>query len=159
MNDVVGVSLGFMYQGQHGYNIVLWWLQFGRWYEKPMGRKEELSSDEPVDCKKGVVQILMSKGVMRPLWYTRAPENCTSDPRSKRIGHNNRNEIEVHFWRNDLLHPGVLQRYSHQTERCIPSSHPPWPKEMNNIPQWERFEVVYIWNVATREKCFIPRPE
>lgn len=53
----------------------------------------------------------------------------------------------------------MLEPSNCQTAECIPSCHPPWINEMNNIPRFQEFEVVYGWDVAASARGYMLRLE
>lgn len=89
--------------------------------------------------------------------FMRASRNYTSALRPKRISQTLLGETAVNFWRFGLRHVDMLEHSNYQTARCPLSFHLPQTNDMNNIPRFQRFEVVYGLDIAARGRCLILR--
>lgn len=76
--------------------------------KRPVGRK-----------RRGVVQKQCFEVKMKPLHYTTAPGNYTSDPRLRQICHTSVYENAIIFWTTFLLNTDMLERSSYQTASFI----------------------------------------
>lgn len=133
ISDVVDLWPEAMALGAHEL-IFCASIQIGGWYLTVLGQKEEISNDEPMEGKEGVVQKRLFGGdevtaLRKGTW------EVSSDPKPKWIGYTSGHEIVVRFWKTGLWYADILERSNYQTAGCIRSRHTSWTDEMNNIPR------------------------
>lgn len=132
-------------------------VQFGEWYPVLLSQKEDVLGDEPVQGEEGVFQKTLTDVNKKPLPYTGAPGNYSSDPRSEQISHTPRDNTAVNFRSTDFRHTDMLKRLFYQAPRYILSHQQQWNSEMNNIPRSQRFEIVHGADVAASGRCLMLR--
>lgn len=69
-----------------------------------LGQIQKVPSGKLAEGGEGVAQKPVFAVKMKPLLYTREPENPFRNPRPKRIRHTSGDETAVHFWTNGLRH-------------------------------------------------------
>ena len=150
---------GTLVRGGHAV-VYCSFLQFHQWFKAFSSVTEEETEHDAVDPE---ITKTVEKQVFtieqKPLTFTRARGNYTSNPAGRRLTHMSMTEIAIHVWRNGLPGQEMLDRVNYNVGQYVPSTLPGWTCTTDNIPRLTAVEKVYSDTRGENNRRLLLRPE